>query len=178
MSSLSEAKQFAHDWIDQNRQRLSDFDLEIWRYAEPAWREYRSAKAYVDLLRDEGFDVEEGSGEMPTAFLATWGTRGPVIGSYAEYDAVPGNSQQPVPYQAPREGLHPYAAGHTDPHSMLGVGALTGFLATKAALEQVRHRRAAPLLRRARGEGLRLQAGPRRQGLLRRRRRLYLPTTR
>ena len=58
MSSLSEAKRFAHDWIDQNRQRLSDFDLEIWRYAEPAWREYRSAKAYVDLLRDEGFDVE------------------------------------------------------------------------------------------------------------------------
>ncbi|MDF3017306.1 MAG: Peptidase family, partial [Thermomicrobiales bacterium] len=39
MSSLSEAKRFAHDWIDQNRQRLSDFDLEIWRYAEPAWRE-------------------------------------------------------------------------------------------------------------------------------------------
>ena len=53
-------------------QRLSDFDLEIWRYAEPAWREYRSARAYVDLLRDEGFEVEVGSGEMPTAFLATW----------------------------------------------------------------------------------------------------------
>ncbi len=128
MSSLYEAKQFAHDWIDQNRQRLSDFDLEIWRYAEPAWREYRSARAYVDLLRDEGFDVEEGSGDMPTAFLASWGTRGPVIGSYAEYDAVPGNSQQSVPYQAPRDGLHPYAAGHTDPHSMLGVAALAGFL--------------------------------------------------
>src|SRR5215217_3632206 len=74
MSSLYEAKQFAHNWIDQNRQRLSEFDLEIWRYAETAWREYRSAKAYVDLLRREGFDVEEGSGEMPTAFLATWGT--------------------------------------------------------------------------------------------------------
>ena len=41
-----------------------------------------------------------------------------------------------MPYQAPREGLHPYAAGHTDPHSMLGVGALAGFLATKAAMEQ------------------------------------------
>ena len=119
MSSLYEAKQFAFDWVNENEQRLSDFDMEIWRYAEPAWREYRSAKAYVDLLRDEGFEVEVGSGEMPTAFLATWGTRGPVIGSYAEYDAVPGNSQQPVPYQAPREGLHPYAAGHTDPHSML-----------------------------------------------------------
>jgi aminobenzoyl-glutamate utilization protein B len=136
MSSLYEAKQFAHGWIDQNSQRLSDFDLEIWRYAEPAWREYRSARAYVDLLRDEGFEVEEGSGEMPTAFVASWGAKGPVIGSYAEYDAVPGNSQQAVPYRAPREGLHPYAAGHTDPHSMLGVGALAGFLAAKEAMEK------------------------------------------
>ena len=136
MSTADEAKRFALDWIDQNRPRLSEFDLEIWRYAEPAWREYKSAAAYRDLLRDEGFAVEAGSGGMPTAFVATWGEGGPVVGAYAEYDAVPGNSQQAVPYQAPREGLHPYAAGHTDPHSMLGVGALTGALAAKAAMEQ------------------------------------------
>ncbi len=136
MAEPSEAKRFALDWIDQNRQRLSDFDLEIWRHAEPAWREYRSARAYCELLRGEGFDVVEGSGGMPTAFVAEWGEGGPTIGAYAEYDAVPGNSQQPVPYQAPREGLHPYAAGHTDPHSMLGVGALTGVLAAKAAMER------------------------------------------
>lgn len=136
MSELYESKSFAHHWVDQNRQRISDFDKEIWRYAEPAWREYRSARAYVELLRDEGFEVEEGSGEMPTAFVASWGTSGPVIGSYAEYDAVPGNSQEPVPYKAPRAGLHPYTAGHTDPHSMLGSGALAGILAAKAAMEQ------------------------------------------
>ncbi len=136
MAAGDAAKQFALGWVETNRQRLSDLDLEIWRYAEPAWREYKSAAAYCDLLRREGFDVEIGSGGMPTAFMATWGSGRPVIGAYAEYDAVPGNSQQPVPYQAPREGLHPYAAGHTDPHSMLGVGALTGVLAAKAAMER------------------------------------------
>lgn len=136
MATHNAAKQSALDWVDANRPRLSDFDLEIWRYAEPAWREYRSARAYCDLLRREGFDVEEGSGGMPTAFMATWGSGRPVIGAYAEYDAVPGNSQQATTVQAPREGLHPYAAGHTDPHSMLGVGALTGILAAKAAMEQ------------------------------------------
>ncbi len=130
------AKGTALDWIEANRERLSAFDLEIWRYAEPAWREYRSARAYVELLRAAGFTVEEGSGEMPTAFCATWGEGGPVLASYAEYDAVPGNSQQAVPRRAPREGLHPAAAGHTDPHSMLGVAALSGILATKAAMEQ------------------------------------------
>jgi len=138
MTKMTDAKRIAHDWVDDNARMLSDFDLEIWRYAEPAWREYKSCRAYVDLLRRHGFEVEEGSGGMPTAFSATWsqGEGGPVLGSYAEYDAVPGNSQDPVPFQQPRAGLHPYAAGHTDPHSMLGVGALGGILAAKAAMER------------------------------------------
>ena len=135
MATRSREKQYAMDWIEANRQRLSDFDLQIWGYAEPAWREYKSAKAYVELLRAEGFAVEEGSGGMPTAFMATWGEGGPVLGGYAEYDAVPGNSQQAVPYRTPREGLHQWAAGHTDPHSMLGTVGLTGMLAAKATME-------------------------------------------
>jgi aminobenzoyl-glutamate utilization protein B len=92
--SMYPAKQIAIDWIDANRARLSAFDLEIWNYAEPAWREYKSAEADVDLLRADGWDVEEGSGGRPTAFAASWRNGpGPIIGSYAEYDAVPGNSQ-------------------------------------------------------------------------------------
>jgi aminobenzoyl-glutamate utilization protein B len=136
MRTITREKQTALDWIDANRQRLSEFDLLIWDFAEPAWREYRSAAAYVELLRREGFMIEEGSGGMPTAFMATWGPGRPVLGAYAEYDAVPGNSQQAVPYRAPRAGLHPYAPGHTDPHSALGVGALAGVLAARAAMER------------------------------------------
>ena len=126
MTVNESAKTTALDWIESHRQWLSDFHQEIWRYAEPAYREYRSAQAYVDLLRRHGFTVEEGSGQMPTAFSATWGRGGPTLASFAEYDAVPGNSQQPVPYQAPREGLHPWAAGHTDPHSSSGRGGVDG----------------------------------------------------
>lgn len=136
MSVTEDAKRTARQWMDDNDQRMSDFHVEIWNYAEPSWREYKSAKAFCQLLRQEGFEVEEGSGGMPTAFAATWRNgEGPVVGGYAEYDAVPGNSQQVVPYRAPREGLHPWAAGHTDPHSALGVGALAGILAAKAAMQ-------------------------------------------
>ncbi len=133
---LSAIQQSALDWIEANRTRFSEFNRRIWDYAEPAWREYRSARAYCELLRGEGFVVEEGSGGMPTAFAATWGSGSPVLGSYAEYDAVPGQSQQVVPHRAPREGLHPWAAGHTDPHSSLGTTALAGILATKAAMQR------------------------------------------
>ena len=41
MPGRSSARQYAVDWLNRERQRLSDFDLEIWRYAEPAWREYK-----------------------------------------------------------------------------------------------------------------------------------------
>ena len=136
MTGLDEAQQIAVAWIDANHARLSEFNRCIWDYAEPAWREYQSARAYCDLLRAEGFSVEEGSGGMPTAFAASWGQGSPVLGGYAEYDAVPGQSQQVVPHQAPREGLHPWTAGHTDPHSALGTASVTGMLATKAAMQQ------------------------------------------
>lgn len=134
MTTNDAARTAALDWITANQERLSAFNARIWSHAEPAWREYRSARDYVELLRSEGFEVEEGSGGMPTAFVATWGQGGPVLASFSEYDAVPGNSQQVVPYQAPREGVHPYAAGHTDPHSVLGTAALAAILGAKAAM--------------------------------------------
>ncbi len=137
MANIDKHKQYAIDWIQRSAPRFSEWHVRIWNYAETAWREYKSAQAYCDLLRAEGFAVEDGSGEMPTAFAARWGKGGPVLGTYAEYDAVPANSQQVVPYPAPRAGLHPWAAGHTDPHSALGTTALAGVLATKAAMEKL-----------------------------------------
>ena len=130
-----ELRTAALDYLDQQRGRLSAFNAQIWSFAEPAWREYKSARAYVDLLRADGWEVEACSGGMPTAFVARWGQGGPALAGFAEYDAVPGNSQQVVPYPAPREGLHPYAAGHTDPHSVLGTAALAAMLAAKAAMQ-------------------------------------------
>jgi aminobenzoyl-glutamate utilization protein B len=123
-------------WIAENHPRWSEWCATVWDYAETAWREYRSARFYADLLRAEGFEVEEGSGGMPTAFCACWSNGpGPVLGGYAEYDAIPGNCQSAVPYQKPRDGLSRFAAGHTDPHSALGIGSLTGFLALKHVME-------------------------------------------
>ena len=68
---MSKARQAALDWVDEQSGDLSDWCSTIWHYGETAWREYRSARWYVDRLRAEGFEVEEGSGGMPTAFAAT-----------------------------------------------------------------------------------------------------------
>lgn len=135
---MSQSKSTAAEWIDARRSEWSGWHQVIWHFAETAWREYRSAAWYIDLLKSEGFTVEAGSGGMPTAFSAIWenGT-GPTIGGYAEYDGVPGNCQAADIVQRPRDGLSPYAGGHTDPHSALGISSLVGFLALKQAM--IRH---------------------------------------
>jgi aminobenzoyl-glutamate utilization protein B len=44
-------------WIDEQVRHFSDFHLQIWNYAEPAWREYKSAKAAFYQHRDLGHPV-------------------------------------------------------------------------------------------------------------------------
>ncbi|GAB2827852.1 hypothetical protein GCM10027022_18660 [Alpinimonas psychrophila] len=132
------AKKSAQVWIDENMPLLSDWHTNIWELAEPAWREFRSAKWYVECLRAEGFTVEEGSAGMPTAFSATWtnGMGGPTLLTYAEYDAVPGNNQSASVIEETRDGMSRFAPGHTDPHSALGISTLAGLLATKHAMTE------------------------------------------
>lgn len=136
----SEAKATAQAWIEENLDQLTEWHTLIWELAEPAWREYRSAGWYVERLRAEGFEVEDGSGGMPTAFSAVWSndesnSDGPTLLTYAEYDAVPGNSQAASTSETPQEGLSRFAPGHTDPHSVLGISTLAGLLATKHAMK-------------------------------------------
>lgn len=90
MTDLAALRRSALDWIAANEGRMSACNERIWHLAEPAWREYPSARAYVDFLRAEGFAVEDGSGGMPTTIVARWGASGPVLASFPEDDAVPG----------------------------------------------------------------------------------------
>lgn len=132
-----DVKRTAQTWIDDHLDDLMAWHTHIWNLAEPAWREYRSQQWYVQRLRAEGFEVEDGSGGMPTAFAARWSNgEGPTLLTYAEYDAVPGNSQAAQPRETPRAGSDRFAPGHTDPHSALGISTLAGLLATKHAMQQ------------------------------------------
>jgi aminobenzoyl-glutamate utilization protein B len=133
MSILNTEKKFALNWIEKNSERFSDFHQLIWKYAETSLREYKSCEAYVQFHKEEEFKVIEGIAGMPTAYLAVYGEGKPIISTYTEYDAVPEASQDPVPY---RKTSNPWQAGHTDPHSALGVGALLGACATKNTMKE------------------------------------------
>lgn len=120
------------NWVNEHSEELIKLSDHLWGLAEVGLHEHKSAKAIADVLRANGFAVEEGVASMPSAFVATYGNGKPVIAVLGEYDALPGLSQKASPEKSP---LHAGAAGHGCGHNLLGVGALGGALAAKAVME-------------------------------------------
>ncbi|MBT4739589.1 MAG: M20/M25/M40 family metallo-hydrolase, partial [Rhodospirillaceae bacterium] len=121
-------KRDAWSWLDSQTEVLETANQNIWSYAEIGLAENKSSKELQDLLIDHGFSVESGVAGMPTAFIATYGDSGPVIGILAEFDALPGVSQAASP--TPTIGPNP-EAGHACGHSVFGVGSTGAALAIK-----------------------------------------------
>lgn len=82
-------KQKALDYIETQRGEAREIAREIWGFAEVALEEFKSAELLEDLLEQNGFDVQRGVGDLPTAFIARAGEGGPAIGILGEYDALP-----------------------------------------------------------------------------------------
>ena len=96
---------------------------EIWSYAETGFEEYKSAKLMCDFLEAEGFKVNRGIANMPTAYEAVYGSGKPVICFLAEYDALYGMNQkanvatyEPITCASDK--------GHGCGHHLLGVGSI------------------------------------------------------
>lgn len=129
-------KQDVIAFIEENRETFIRVAKEIWEYAELAFEERRSAACLANILRENGFSVEMGTGGCETAFVASWGNKGPVVGYMGEYDALPGLSQQvDVLERRKREGTD---NGHGCGHHVLGTAAMAAALAHKEYLEKNR----------------------------------------
>jgi aminobenzoyl-glutamate utilization protein B len=101
---------------------------DIWSYAELGFLETQSTERLQGVLRSEGFTIKTGVSEMPTAFLATYGSGGPVIGILAEFDALPGLSQDSLPE---RKIVHEGAPGHACGHHLFGTASVAAAVTLK-----------------------------------------------
>jgi aminobenzoyl-glutamate utilization protein B len=119
-------------WIDQKVPELCNLSKTIWNYAEVGLREEKSAAALASYLEKEGFSIKKGVGNMPTAFVASFGEGKPILGFLGEYDSLAGLSQKTVPT---REEAVPGAPGHGCGHNLLGVGSLAASIALKKEIE-------------------------------------------
>jgi aminobenzoyl-glutamate utilization protein B len=114
---------------DTYQPRLRATALAIWNFAEPGFHEDRSSARLQDELRRAGFNVESGVAGMPTAFVAKYRTGdGPVIGLLAEFDALPGLSQQAVPT---RQAIAGADYGHACGHNLFGAASVDAAIAAR-----------------------------------------------
>ena len=119
--------------LDQNFSRYSAISDKIWQLAEPGYLENKTSEMLINELKNAGFEVKKGVGDIKTAFIASYGSGYPVIGILAEMDALPGLSQEAVPFRKPRE-LNAY--GHACGHNLFGVGSVAAAIATKNWMEK------------------------------------------
>ena len=119
--------------VTARQAELNAVNKAIWEFAEVGLEETRSSALLVEKLKGAGFKVRTGIADMPTAFVAEFGSGKPVIGILAEYDALPGLSQK-VSHE--RDAVADDAPGHGCGHSGLGTGALGAALAVKAGMEK------------------------------------------
>lgn len=114
--------------VEIQKEELITVSDKIWAAAEIAFQEKVSAETLIAYAKANGFNVEEGVADTPTAFIASYGSGKPVIGILGEFDALPGISQKAVPEKTP---LVQGAAGHGCGHNLFGTASLGAAVAIK-----------------------------------------------
>ncbi|SHH97122.1 aminobenzoyl-glutamate utilization protein B [Sporobacter termitidis DSM 10068] len=120
--------------VNDMAEELERLAQDIWSNPELSGREFHTAEKLSAFLARKGFSIREHAAkELPTSFVATWGSGRPVIGFLGEYDALPGCSQAPG---AEKKPLAENAPGHACGHNLLGTGLAGAAAAAKLLLEQ------------------------------------------
>ena len=122
--SAVEARQvFTQQMVDQ-----------IFSYSELGFQEHETSRYVAGILETNGFKVERGVAEIPTAWIATYGSGKPVIGFISDLDCIPRASQKPgVAYHDPIiEG----APGHGEGHNTGSAVNVTAALVLRELMEK------------------------------------------
>ena len=119
------------EWIENQKDNFIALSDQVWDFAELGFSERHSSELLEAALEEAGFQLRRGVADIPTAFIASFGQGKPIIAILGEYDALPGLSQERVPYQKSREEG---GNGHGCGHNLLGVASLAAALAVKEAI--------------------------------------------
>ena len=120
--------------VEQNAKLGQEINDMLFSFAELGFQEEESAKYLTALLEKEGFTIQRGIAQMPTAWIATWGSGKPVIALGSDVDCIPKASQKPgVAYHDP---LVAGAPGHGEGHNSGQALNIISALAVKKIMER------------------------------------------
>ena len=126
------SKQDIYTTVDELKDLCTNACRDIWARPELSGEENYAAEYYEELLRKEGFRIENNE-YVPRAFIAEWGSGHPVMAIIGEYDALPGFSQKVAPVKAE---IEPGGSGHACGHNLLGAASATAAIALKNVMEK------------------------------------------
>ena len=119
-------------FLDSRYSATAEMAKTLWDYAEVGYQEEKSSALLQSSLSAEGFRIEAGVAGIPTAFVASYGAGGPVIAILAEFDALPGITQDAVPTRSP---IATKGAAHACGHNLFGAGSVSAVVAVKHWLD-------------------------------------------
>jgi aminobenzoyl-glutamate utilization protein B len=100
---------------------LSMYDLgqqmvdTVFSFGELGFQEFETQRYLTGILKQHGFTVETGVADIPSAWVAKWGSGKPVIALGSDVDCIPQASQKPgVAYRDP---IIDGAPGHGEGHN-------------------------------------------------------------
>lgn len=125
---VTQLKNEAISNLDKQYDTYKKIALDIWDHAELGYKEHKSSELLQKTLSSNGFSVQAGVADIPTAFVATFGSGKPIIGILAEYDALPGLSQVAEPIKNPRAGK---SSGHGCGHHLFGAASIAAAIELK-----------------------------------------------
>ena len=131
---LSRLKQEAERAIEARAKFTQQMVDQIFSYGELGFQEFETSKYLVGLLRENGFEVEEGVAGIPTAWVATWGSGKPVISLGTDLDDIPQASQ--MPGVACHTAIVTGAPGHGEGHNSGQAVNVTAALVVKEIMER------------------------------------------
>ncbi len=132
--SLADLKQQALRDVEARQTFTQQMVDQIFSYAELGFHEYETTKYLTGVLAQNGFKVEQGVANIPTAWTATWGNGKPVIAFITDIDCIPRASQKPgVAFHDP---LVKDAPGHGEGHNSGMAVNITAALTLKQLMQK------------------------------------------
>jgi aminobenzoyl-glutamate utilization protein B len=120
--------------VDKDAKRVQEIVDMLFSFNELGFEEVETARYLGDMLEKEGFTVQRGVADMPTAWVARWGSGKPVITLGSDVDGIPQASQKPgVAYRAP---LIEGAPGHGEGHNSGQAVNVAAAIAVKQIMER------------------------------------------
>ncbi|MET7751187.1 amidohydrolase [Micromonospora sp. NPDC005367] len=92
---LQALKEEAIRAVNKRSKLVQEIVDSIFSFSELGFQEFQTKRYLLSILRKNGFSVQEGISGIPTAWMATWGSGGPVIALGSDIDGIPRSSQKP-----------------------------------------------------------------------------------